>query len=236
MADDTTQVLLAHAVLVGLTPLIPIPILDDVVKGHVERRLTLELGLRHGVQLEPQVVDALLGEERGGLLKSVAGAVVTFPLRLVFRKLFLVLEIKRASDEASRAFHHAYLLDKALAWKLLAPLGPHRAEAVRAAVVAACATTTVSPMAGVFRAVLEGSKDLVASAGQALLKALRPERRGAAVGAEDVQRGVDAAAGGALSPIVERLRAAMAEVPLEHFQALEAAFAAQLGVSPPLSR
>ncbi|MBK8943323.1 MAG: hypothetical protein IPM79_38415 [Polyangiaceae bacterium] len=233
MADDTTQVLLAHSVLVGLTPLIPIPILDDYVKDHVERRLTLEIGRRHGIELAPADVAALMGEGEGGLLRSVATAVVTFPLRLVFRKLFMVLEVKRASDEASRSFHYAYLLDRALSWRAMAPHGAASPGLVREAIVAACEGITVSPMAGAFRAVLEGSKDLVAAASESLLRAVRPKQRGAHVAPEDVQRGVDAASNGPVSPIVERLKAAMNEVPSEHFAALEAAFAAKLGVSAP---
>ena len=114
VADDTKQIMLVHAVLVGLTPLIPIPILDDYVKNHVERRLTSEVARKRGVELDEKEVATLTGDEDGSMLGSIAKSVVTFPFKLIFRKLFVVLEVKRASDEASRSFHRAYLLDRAL--------------------------------------------------------------------------------------------------------------------------
>jgi hypothetical protein len=95
-----TSTMLVHAVLVGLTPLIPVPILDDYVKGVVERRLVASVASARGVTLADGDVRALVDADES-FLGGVAKSVLTFPLKLVFRKIFFVLELKRASDGAS---------------------------------------------------------------------------------------------------------------------------------------
>ena len=66
------SVLLTHAVLVGLTPLIPIPILDDAVKGRIERRMVGELARVHGVALSKDAIAALASDPGDGIFLSIA--------------------------------------------------------------------------------------------------------------------------------------------------------------------
>lgn len=227
------SVLLTHAVLVGLTPLIPIPILDDAVKGRIERRMVGELARVHGIALSKDAIAALASDPGDGIFLSIAKGIVTFPFKLVFRKLFVVLEVKRASDEASRCYHRGLLLDLALGSKVVAPLGPKAPADVRAAVEQACNEVSVSPLGRAIGGVFEGSKGVLESVGKDLLGRIFG---GGAPTAEKVDRavGAEATAEPRIAGVVERLRQAVATVPEAHFVALEDRFEAILGV--PLER
>jgi hypothetical protein len=241
--DSTT--LLTHAALVGLTPLIPIPLLDDAVKGAIDRRLVRTIGLAHGHSFSKEDVLALTDDGQS-LLVSVAKGIVTFPLKLIFRKLFVVLEVKRASDEASRCYHRGLLLDLAPA-----PKGSKTPAEVRVALDRNCDEVKVSPLGSAIEAAFEGSRSGLATLGRGLMKRLA---RGKATD-ETVEEAVEAhvAAGSppdspadapvgrgrredqeALPGLVARLKLAVDAVPAAHFVALEDRFEVILGV--PLSR
>jgi hypothetical protein len=217
------QALVVSSVLVGLTPLIPVPLLDDAVKSYVERRMVRAIGEKHGIELDKQSVSELVDEVDGSLLRSIALGVVTFPAKLVFRKLFVVLEVKRASDEASRAYHRGYLLDRAMASGAMAPRGEHSVKQVRAALDSATADSQVSPLGGLMRVVFQRSTDVLETAGKSLVGKLRKKRSNLdedAVGAAVD----DAAAAGPVATIAQRLEAALSELPAGHFKELEARF------------
>jgi hypothetical protein len=231
MARDV--ILLSHAALVGLTPLIPVPLVDDAVKGFVERRMAGELVRENGLELDKDTTQALVEEPSGSLLASMAKGALTFPLKLVFRKVFFVLEVKRAADEASRTYHKGLLLDLALRAGALAPKGPKSADDIRKAIEATCQEVGVSPVSVPMRAVFEASKDGLERAGRRIFEGLSktPEK----VGDAEVKDAVEGAAAdrGFVDELVARLRAATDTVPREHFDALRASFAKKLGVELP---
>ena len=51
--------IITHAVLVGLTPLIPVPLLDDLVKSFIYRRLVELLAFRYKLTLSASEVSIL---------------------------------------------------------------------------------------------------------------------------------------------------------------------------------
>ena len=105
---------LTHAVLTGLTPLIPVPLVDDLVKSYFRKRLVRSLGSSAGRLLSEEEVDALAAESGGGCLGGCLTTVLVYPLKAVFRKLFYFLEWKRAADVTSRTYHFGYLVGHAL--------------------------------------------------------------------------------------------------------------------------
>lgn len=229
--DDALNWLLAgHSVLVGLTPLIPIPLLDDAVKGYIERRLVSELARKYGLYLDKQTIATLAGDPDESFLKTLALGVVTFPFKLIFRKLFVVLEVKRASDEASLTFHRGHLVARALRARIVQPLGPKSAKEVRAAIDGSLDASALSPMRAAILAVFEGSRDLLSHGVKSLLKALKPSKGG--VSEADVSRSVDAAQAdaGFFGTVTARVKKAVDELPSEHLAAIEASFDARLGV------
>src|SRR5919201_2781678 len=103
--------LVAHAVLVGLTPLIPVPVVDDLAKNYFRRRLVRRLAAASGRGLTEAELGALLSEPGGGCVRGCLGAVLIYPLKAVFRKVFYFLEWKRAVDLASRTYHFGYIVN-----------------------------------------------------------------------------------------------------------------------------
>src|SRR5215207_10268319 len=108
------HVLVTHAVLTGLTPLIPVPLVDDLVKSYFRKRLVRSLAAAAGRPLTDEESDALASEGEAGCLRGCATTVLVYPLKAVFRKVFYFLEWKRAVDLTSRTYHYGYLVGHAL--------------------------------------------------------------------------------------------------------------------------
>lgn len=229
-AGASQRVLLTHAVLVGLTPLIPVPFLDDVVKHAVERRLVRAIATSHGRELSKQELVALTEEPSGNLLWSIGKGIALFPFKLIFKTVFLVLEVKAASDEASACYHRGLLFDLVLRSNALAPDGPKSAAEVRTAVHEVASGSTVSPLGRALQGAFEGSRDGLTAVGRALLA--RIGKRGKASKAA-VERAVEEATAegsdAAMEGILARMTAAVAEVPDAHFEALEKQLESRLG-------
>src|ERR1700754_4434041 len=113
-AEGTRRSLITHAVLVGLTPLIPLPVVDDLAKNYFRRRLVRRLASAHGRSLSGEELGALTKEQGRGCVRGCLTAVVVYPLKAVFRKVFYFLEWKRAVDLTSRTYHFGYLTSYAL--------------------------------------------------------------------------------------------------------------------------
>src|ERR671912_751047 len=97
--------LVTHAIFVGLTPLIPVPVVDDLAQAYFRRRLVRTLAASHGRTLSAEELDALTSEPGGGCLRGCAVQVVLYPLKKIFRKIFFFLEWKRAADLTSQTYH-----------------------------------------------------------------------------------------------------------------------------------
>lgn len=223
MAGVGQRELLLHAVLVGLTPLIPIPFLDDAVKAAIERRLVRRIAAARGRRLDADEARALTEEPSGNLLVSIGKGIVLFPFKLIFRKLFVVLEVKRASDEASKTYHRGYLFDVVLHNDVLAPNGPHTPAQVREALEKVVDASAVSPLGRSLAGVFEGSRAMLVQ----LARSLRRERRSSV---DHAVEEVATRAEGAFGSVLDRMAAAVAAVPAEHFDGLREHLARELGV------
>jgi hypothetical protein len=221
----TSTLLVSHSVLVGLTPLIPVPLVDDYVKAFLERRLARAIAGSHGVALTDEEVRTL-GEGPGrNLLAEMGRGVILLPLRLLLRKVFLFLNVKRASDAASAAYHRGYLLDVALAANAHPPR--RAATAVRAAIDATLEASPHSPIGGAVRLSFEGSKGLLRQALSVLIGALR--RMGGAPSEVELEQAVEGAEErDAFASLVSRVRQSVETVPAAYFQEIEERLLAQL--------
>jgi hypothetical protein len=172
-----------HAVASGLTPLIPIPYLDDYalrqVRERMVRALLEEQGLKAPVKavriLAGSHVTSTLGSQLLGFLKSVA----LLPFRRFWRKAFLVLWVKDCVDMASYSLHHGYLLQHALA---RGDLGASTLEGeaplkVHDAILAACKEMDSRPINQLLGRLFEGSRLLLKEVTQALVNPLVAQPR-----------------------------------------------------------
>jgi hypothetical protein len=232
-AEGGQRGLAAHAVLVGLTPLIPVPFVDDLAKNYFRRRLVRGLAASSGRPLSEAEAEALLKEGGRGCVAGCLAAVLVYPLKAAFRKLFYFLEWKRAVDLASRTYHFGYLVGYALRPRqggatLVDLCG---AGAVNRAIQAVCREAPIKPVeaavAGTFRGsrrVLRAAANLLASPLRRLRGRARPEEVAEAIEQVGPQEERE------LDPVVARLQRSLASVPEEHFRRLRRQLDARLGL------
>jgi hypothetical protein len=225
--------LVTHAVLVGLTPLIPIPIVDDLVKNYFRKRLLRSLAAATGRVLVEEELDALAAEHERGCLQGCFVAVLVYPLKAIFRKLFYFLEWKRAVDLTSRTYHFGYLAGYAMRRRAggASALDLRGARATGEAIQAVCREASIKPLEGAVggtfrqsRRVLSGAAALLANSLRRLAGRARPEQV-----AEAVER-VEPEEERELEPVVTRLQRSIASVPEEHFRTLRQRLDARLGL------
>lgn len=228
------HVLVTHAVLTGLTPLIPVPLVDDLVKSYFRKRLVRSLAASAGRVLTGEELEALASESGGGCVGGCVTTVLVYPLKAIFRKLFYFLEWKRAVDLTSRTYHFGHLVGHALRRREGAPslLDAHGARAVSEAIEAVCREAPIKPLESAVGGTFRKSKGVLRSAAALLSKSLRrqppqPERVAAAI--ESVEPDEERE----LRPVVTRLQSSLANVPEEHFRALRDSLEARLRAPRP---
>lgn len=227
------HVLVTHAVLTGLTPLIPVPLVDDLVKSYFRKRLVRSLAASAGRGLTEEELGALASEPESGCLRGCVGTVLVYPLKAVFRKLFYFLEWKRAVDLTSRTYHFGYLVNHALRRRAGAPslLDAHGARAVNEAIEAVCREAPIKPLESAVGGTFRKSKDVLRGAAGLLSRSLRrqpprPERVAEAIESIEPQEESE------LRPVVTRLQTSIASVPEEHFRNLRDSLEARLARPP----
>lgn len=223
--------LLTHAVLVGLTPLIPVPWVDDLAKGMLMRRMLKALAQERGGSLDEETLDELARQEGGGCgLGGCGGGCLLMPFRRALRKLLVLLEFKRSADLVGRAYAYGWLVEGLLdeGWRP-GPDSPTAAR-VRLAAEAAMATVGTSPVVHAADAALVGARDSLEGAAGLLQGALRGVR-----GKEALDRAVEAVEAEEeeqLSPVAWRLAEALRAVPDRYFERLRQEFHAALSRPP----
>jgi hypothetical protein len=223
--------IILHAVLAGLTPLIPVPFVDDLVKAYFTRRMVRKLAAAHGQFVNEQDIQTLADDADSGCLLGCLTTAVVYPLKAIFRKIFFFLEWKRAVDIVSHTYYQGFLLDAVLGERWLVPAGVRRAEEVRAAIDSVLLQLNTSlierAVKGIFRqskAALKGAAQLLQSSLQRLRRQPSQEQVAQAV------EGLEAQEERQLEGIVGQLQNAINEMPAEHFERLKVQLAQALGL------
>lgn len=221
-----------HALMVGLTPLIPIPFVDDLARGLLTRRMLESLARAREVPLDEAALDELARDETGGCgLGGCAGGCLLMPFRRILRKVLIFLEWKRATDLVARAWLYGSLVDLLLerGWRP-GESGPTPAR-VRLAAEAAMAAVGTSPVEQAVRTSIDRARGTMEAGAALLQKALGRRRR-----REDVAEAVDtveAQEEEQLESLAERLQAALSAVPEGWFRNLRSRFEAELDAGEP---
>lgn len=224
------KLIITHAVLTGLTPLIPVPIVDDLVKSYFQRRLVRQLSRAHSINLTEQEIKILADDPSSGCLAGCLGGALLLPLKLIFRKLFFFLEWKRAADTVSRTFHQGYLLDCAMQ----AGWYPHQRNArdVRAAIDAVCREVGTGPIERAVGLTFAQSKETLKSAANLLKRSLnsisgKPNAERVAIAAEAVEAEEERKIEG----VINKLQNSIQSVPQSYFDGLRARLGAWLRIT-----
>jgi hypothetical protein len=233
MASKHQTALVKYAVLVGLTPLIPLPFLDDLAQQHFERRLIARLLREHQIPPDDDHASALaapLPSPHGAVLGCLL-TLVLYPLKKLFRKLFFFLEIKRAIDLVSTTYSLGYALDHVLGAGLYVPGGPLAPVELRGALERALARVGTSPIEMAVRSALVASRGALQAAADALLALLKgvASRRPSEAQIRDAVRPLEEASG-PLDSVNASVERSLLGVPRAHFARLEAAIEGELRV------
>jgi len=227
------RILVTHAVLAGLTPLIPVPVVDDLAKNYFRKRMIRRLAAANGRGLGVEELTALTREREGGCLRGCLVAAIVYPLKAVFRKVFYFLEWKRAVDLASRTYHFGYLANYSMQRRAdgTSILDVRRASDVGEAIAAACRESPIKPVEGAIGGTFRGSRRVLRAAAALLASALRrlagrarPEEVAEAI--EQIEPEEERE----IEPVVSRLQRAIAAVPEDHFRHLRERLDARLGL------
>ena len=126
--------IITHAVLIGLTPLIPIPVLDDLVKSFFYKRLVELLAFRHKLTLSASEVNVLAEDRTQRFFKGCLIGTLEYAVKRLIRKLTIVLEWRRAINVVTHAYYFGYLMDYAFQQGLYMPGDPRQAVRLRSAI------------------------------------------------------------------------------------------------------
>lgn len=205
-SDDWFRRVTFYSVLAGLTPLVPIPFLDDRILLEVQRRMAWRVARDVGVPVGSTERDLLVGARResrgcvGWALWMLRKSIVLLMklLRKIFRKILVFLAIKEGIDTASRTFHEGYLLHVGLSDRRTArgaePLAEAEAATLRGEIEAALARIDPRPVEQAIRRLFRGSRELLTTAALVLARPFRGPRAPAA----DVAPGAGAPPAGPL--------------------------------------
>ncbi len=226
VAPKAQREILVHAVLAGLTPLIPVPFVDDWARNGIQTRMVRRIAKAHDAGLYD--ADArTLGRETGrdeSLLFSATKKLAFYPIKRIFRKALFVLVLRDIVDISSRTYHVGYLLDYAFGQAWLAKSPP---DTLRSAVDEVCRQADTSPVHRAFMTVFEESRDLLGTA----LQSARTWMGGAPGqedgGPKDEERPSEVEA------LADRLLRAVNILPPEHFEKLRADLEKALGAHTP---
>ena len=217
--NSRSDLLVTHAVLTGLTPLVPIPFVDDYVYAYFMRSMVQRLADSHARQISPEDIAVLASQPGRGCALGCLGSVLLYPIKKVLRKVFFFLELKRAVDTITHTYYQGYLIDAALdaGW-----FEQHGARKLRAAIDAVLMRTNTSLFSHAISGVVNQSKGILKGAGELLTTYLSGNR--AARAQDDVARvvaSVEEEETTRLGGLTSQLQSAIATLPAAHFEQLK---------------
>jgi Mg2+ and Co2+ transporter CorA len=156
--------------LAGLSPLIPIPLVDWVFEEYFRRQTPRSIAQHHGKALPPEAARAL-NQDQGCLAACLSLPVVLLVelIKRTLKKLLYFLSIKTASDRISHYWHRAFLIDCMILQDHLTDATS--ARIARQAMDRALEETSTSPMLSVARRIVSNTKHVY----RMLIKARRGE-------------------------------------------------------------
>lgn len=234
--QSNKSTIITYSVLVGLSPLVPVPFVDDWLINYFRRRMVKSLAASHGQEFSPEDVSMLADDrDKKGCLLGCLSSVIFYPLKKIFRKIFYFLEWKRAVDLTSHTYHYGYLLNYALRDGFLKS-DTKALEDIRASLDDVCNDTPIKPVESVVSATFRQTKGLIFSGVDLLEKTFRnirkkPTEEEVVVAAKSVEEEEKEKIEG----ITNTLSSALSNIPEEHFKAMREKFSVRMKASEQLS-
>lgn len=164
--------ILTHAVLAGLTPLIPIPFLDDLVKTYFLRNLVNALAKTYQLELSAAEIATLADDRSDGWMTGCLNWLLLYPIKRLLKKVLFVLEWQRAIDIVTHTYYFGYLLNQVFKRGAYRPGDPAQANRLRSAIEQARRGANTGFVRRVVQANFNQSKQLIVDAVQQLATSL----------------------------------------------------------------
>lgn len=170
--------LITYTVLVGLTPLIPLPIVDDLVKSFFYRSLIRSLASAHQISLGEPEVNALVEEPRGGCVIGCLSWVIKtlffdYLVKGVIRKVLFFLEWQRAINLVTHTYYAGHLLEHAFQEKWYIPGDVSGAARLREAIEGSCAGANMRLVKSIVQGSFAQSRHIILKAAQQISDSLK---------------------------------------------------------------
>ena len=117
--------------LVGLSPLIPIPVVDDLIAAALCRWRVKYLAAQYGLTLTKEEVKTLADLQQTGCLGEVKKRAFGYVLKEIFQKMLFWLEAGRVANLLALSYYDGVLLDYSFAEGLYKPGNPAEAQRLR---------------------------------------------------------------------------------------------------------
>lgn len=219
----SSEIISSHSILMGLTPIIPIPFADDLANAYFQQRMIRKLAESYEQTLSNEDLKTLTTEENKGCLPGCLTSILFYPLKKLFRKIFFFLEWKRAIDTVSRSYHKGYLLEYCFQEGLFKPKGAYSATQIRSAIEVTCKEVGTNPIEKAVRATFDRSKDAVKDVADTLWKNI--SRITGQPSDEELQKAAQNVESAEVrTGVTSQLEQALVTIPPDYFQHLREKF------------
>ena len=121
--------------LVGLSPLIPIPVVDDLVTAALCRWRVKYLAAQYGLTLTKEEIKTLADLQQTGCLGGAIQRTLGYAVRAFLQNMLFWLEAGRVANLLAQSYYDGVLLDYAFAEGLYRPGNPAEAKRLRSNII-----------------------------------------------------------------------------------------------------
>lgn len=113
VSSESLTIVVKHAALAGLCPIIPLPFLDDHIIKRVKRRMFKSLSEAHALKLSKDAAKILTARQ-SGLVKGALKSILFYPIKRILKKVLVVFLVKACADVATSTVEEGWLFARAL--------------------------------------------------------------------------------------------------------------------------
>jgi hypothetical protein len=121
--------------LVGLSPLIPIPVVDDLITAALCRWRVKYFAAQYGLTLTKEEIKTLADLQQTGCLSGAITRTIGYVIKEIFQNMLFWLEAGRVANLLAQSYYDGVLLDYAFAEGLYKPGNPSEAKRLRSNII-----------------------------------------------------------------------------------------------------
>lgn len=209
-----------YSLLAGLCPLLPVPLVDDLLIRTYTRQMVKTQLKRRGMTPTAAQVARLCDAPSAGCMSGCMTGVVAafvFVLKKLFRKLVYILAVKDCVDVASKVLHQGWLIEASVDRGLLDAESLNddaHLDRVRSAIDATCVEVDTRPVHQLLKRMFKSSRETIGQVTETITESVRsrpPRQRRDDEALEDVAVKAHDREEGKLSGLLDELTEGLAQ-------------------------